>query len=284
MRQVGYRKSAKVADTGRTPTKNIWDHIPWSAIQDGEREGWVFWDDFINMPDLAAADAKDTLYATFATASTTIEQAAAGGSVATSEAEYGELVMTLAAADNDEAYLVTGGNKGNMVSFELQGTQVPHTIAFEARIRVSTLLGSAFVGFCEEGLAVADGLFDDSGVFTNKDYLGFSVVEATPTVIDFGYNKESGTDVKIITGLHTLVADTYVKLGFLYSYKNPAARQIKIYLNGVRNATYTTKAQIDDATNFPGGEEMQLMAAVKNVTDIKNLTMDWWRAALVVNK
>lgn len=276
MRAAGYRPSAKVADTGRMWTKSIWDHIPWDQIQAGEREGWVFFDDFINMPDLAAADAKDTKYGTFMTASGTIKQGVAS--------EFGELVITLAAADNDEGYLVTGGDTGGLMQVIKQATDVPHTVAFEARVKSSTLLGSLFAGFCEEGLAAADGLFSDTGVFTDKDYLGFSQVEATPTLIDFGHNKESGTDVKVGTGIHTLVADTYVKLGFFYDYRHSNVQQIKVFVNGVINASYTTKTQIDDATNFPAGEEMVLMLAVKNVTDIKALTVDWWRAALVVNK
>lgn len=276
MRAVGYRPSAKVADTKRMWTKSIWDNIPWDQIDAGEREGSVFFDDFKNFPDMAAADAKDTIWATFMTASGTIKQGAAN--------EHGEAILTLAAADNDEGYMATGGDTGGMFKFIKQATDVPHLIAFETRIKTSTLLGSIFVGFAEEGLVAADGLFDDSGVFTDKDYLGFSAVEATPTKVDFGHNKESGTDVKVVTGALTLVADTYVKVGFLYHYKNSAAQQIKVYFDGVINASFTTKTQIDDATNFPAGEEMVLFAGVKNVTDIKNLTLDWVRAAMLVLK
>lgn len=276
MRAVGYRASAKVADTGRMWTKSIWDNIPWDQIEAGEREGAVFFDDFKNMPDMGAADAKDTIWATFVENTGTIKQGAAN--------EDGEVILTTPAGDNDQCYMATGGDTGGMFNFIKQATDVPHLIAFEARMQVSTLLGSAFVGFAEEGLVVTDGLFDDNGVFTDKDYVGFSVVEATPTVLDFGHNKESGTDVKIVTGIHTLVADTYVKVGCLYDYRHSNAQQIKVFLNGVVNASYTTKTQIDDATNFPAGEEMVLFLGVKNVTDIKNLTVDWVRAAMLVLK
>lgn len=274
MRAVGYRPSAKVADTTRMWTKSIWDNIPWDQIEAGEREGAVFFDDFKNLPDMAAADAKDTVWATFMTASGTIKQGAAS--------EHGEAVITLAAADNDEGYMATGGDTGGAYKFIKQATAVPHLIAFEARLKVSTLLGSAFFGFAEEGLVASAGLFSATGVFTDKDYLGFSQVEATPTLLDFGHNKESGTDVKVVTGIHTLVADTYVKVGGLYDYRHAGAQQIKVFLNGVVNASYTTKTQIDDATNFPAGEEMVLFLGVKNVTDIKVLTVDWVRAAMLV--
>ena len=274
MRAVGYRPSAKVADTGRMWTKSIWDNIPWDQIEAGEREGSVFFDDFKNFPDMGEADAKDTIWATFMTASGTIKQGA--------DSEHGEVEMTLAAADNDEGYMATGGDTGGMFKFIKQATAVPHLIALEVRLKVSTLLGSAFVGFAEQGLVAADGLFSDTGVFTNKDYVGFSVVEATPTKLDFGHNKENGTDVKVVTGIHTLVADTYVKVGALYDYRHSNAQQVKVFKDGVINAAFTTKTQIDDATNFPAGEEMVLFLGVKNVTDIKVLTVDWVRAAMVV--
>lgn len=276
MRPVGYRASPYVADTGREPTKAIWDNIPWSSIEDGQREGSVLFDDFINFPNTAAADTATGEYTTFMTASGTIAQGA--------DSEFGEAVMTLAAADNDEGYLGTGGNTGGLANFALLATRIPHTIAFECRVKTSTLLGSAFVGFSEEANVAADGLLDDDGTMLDQDFLGFYMLEATPTVWNAGYNKASGADPTTnITGVHTQVADEYVKLGLIYNYLNRQDRQIKWYVNGVKQGTYVTKAQIDDATNFPGGQEMSLIAAVKNITDIKVMTLDWWKFAQVVN-
>jgi hypothetical protein len=256
-------------------TKALWDHIPWDQIQAGEREGWTFFDDFTNMPALSV-DADLHKYAAYIDTGATILQGA--------DSEYGELVLTVDADDNQEASIQTGGNTGGLAKFILQATAVPHTIAFEARVKVSTIVGSAFVGFAEEGCAATDGLLSDTGTIPDKDCLGFFLPEADPDGWDFVYNKSGGADPTTkIADIHTAVAGAYVKFGCLYRYQNAASKQIKVFKNGVVNATYVTKANIDDATNFPGGEEMALYAVVKNVTDIKNMTMDWWRAALVVN-
>lgn len=276
MRACGYKPSAHVADTSRMWTKSIWGGIPFDQIQAGEREGWVLFDDFINMPDLAVDDAKDTIYGSFGTASGSIAQG--------TSSEYGELVMTTAAADNDEMSIITGGNVGGLAKFINPATSVPHTIAFECRIKVSTLVGSAYVGFVEEATASAAGFLSATGTIPDKDCVGFFLPEADPADWDFVYNKSGGADpTTSIASVHTAVADTYVKFGLLYNYLNPNNKQIKVFKNGVINSSYVTRTNIQDSTNFPAGEELALTAIVKNVTDIKSFTMDWWRAALVVN-
>ncbi|MEE9597968.1 MAG: hypothetical protein V3V96_14440 [Acidiferrobacterales bacterium] len=256
-------------------TKSLWDEIPWDQIQAGEREGWVFHDDFINMPNLSV-DADLHKYAAFIDTNATITQGVAN--------EFGEVVLLSDAGENIGANLTTGGQTGGLSKFILQATAVPHTIAFEARMKTSTLVGSVYIGFSEEGLGTTEGILSNTGTLSDKNHIGFLVPEADPDGLDFVYNKESGAaPTTMIADIHTMVADEYVKVGFIYNYKNAAAKQIKVYKNGVRNATFVTKALIDNTTNFPGGEEMGLAMAFKNVTDIKNFTVDWWRAALVVN-
>lgn len=275
MRACGYKPSEKVADTGRMWTKSIWDNIPWDQIACGEREGWVFFDDFKNVPVLSTS-ADTGIYACYADSSCTIAQGAAN--------EYGELVFTLTAQDNDEASIQTGGQTGGLADFILQATGIPHTLAFECRLKVSTIVGSAFVGFAQEGCAASSGLIDDSGTIPDKACIGFFLPEADPDGWDFVYNKSGGADPTTkIADIHTEATATYVKFGLIYNYKNSVSKQIKVYKNGVLNGTFVTKANIDDATNFPGDDELGLYAVVKNVTDIKTMTMDWWRAALLVN-
>jgi hypothetical protein len=259
-------------------TKALWDEIPWDQINAGEREGWTFFDDFINLAE--------TNEDTSATGKYAVMQDTGGTNTfgQTAGSEYGELAMVLSGTDNEENWIGTGGNTGGLANFILQATSVPHTIAFEARIKKSAIAtGSVFVGFAEEGLVAADGLISDAEVIADVDYLGF--MGEGFTTVDWAYNKASGTDVVTITDAHTFVADAYVKLGFKYDYKNSAARQIKCYVNGVLQSTFITKTNIDDATNFPGGEEMALLFGGKvGATAVAHtLTMDWWRAALLVN-
>lgn len=281
MRACGYRPSEKVADTGRMWTKSIWDNIPWDQINAGEREGWTFFDDFINMPALSELDVDYAKYAVYQDTggTNTLGQGP--------DSEYGELAIVLSGTDNEEGWIQTGGNLGGMGNFMLQSAGVPHTLAFECRAKKSAIAtGSMFVGFAQQGLAAADAMYDNSGTIADVDYLGFHTPEADPDGVDWAYNKASGgTDQIIIPNADTIVANIYAKWGFIYNYKNAAARQIKCYIDGVLQSTFITKALIDDTTEFPGGEEMGLLfgGKVGSSATAHTMTMDWWRAALVVN-
>ena len=275
MRAVKYQPSNKVKDTSRMWTKSLWDVIPWEQIQSGQEEGWVFFDDFINMPALTEVNADLHGYAVYQDTGGTNTLGQGPGS------EFGELEIVLSGTDNEEAWISTGGNLGGMANFALQATRVPHTMAFEARFKKSAIAtGSMYCGFAQEGLAAADGLLSDTEVIANVDYLGFMTDGFTHA--DWAYNKANGTDVVKVNNAHLWVADTYVKMGMIYHYINPLSQQIKLYINGVINATFITKTNIDDATNFPGGEEMALLFGGKvGATGVAHtMTMDWWRAAM----
>lgn len=277
MRAVGHKPSAKVADTGRMWTKSIWDRIPWDQIQAGEREGAVFFDDFLRMPAFAALDADLHLYATYSDTGNTIQQAA--------DSEFGVLEMkTDATGGDDDVIITTGGNVGGMVKFIKRATDVPHLIAFECRVNKSSITtGAMFVGFAEEGLASSSGLIQTDNAMENKDFLGFHMAGANADM-DVLYNKESGADpTTVITTADTIVADTYVKWGLLYDYRSSNAQQVAVYIDGVVQATYITKANIDVTADFPAGEEMALYFAGKNTSAAANtFRMDWWKWGMLV--
>lgn len=275
MRAVGNKPNTYEEDTGRMPTKALWDEIPWTSIEDGEHEGHVFWDDFTNMPAMTTGDLADTLYAAFGgSLGTTIQQAA--------DDEHGVLAIVTDAGDEDEGSIQTGGNTGGSYEFVKLATAVPHTIAFEARVKKSLITsGCMFVGMGGEGMAANSMMVDATGAMINDDWIGFHVVSLA--TLTFSY-KALNQDVQdLIATADTLVADTYVKVGFKYDYKNSNAKQIKVYVNGVILGTYVTKALIDAAT-FPSDVEMALTFGAKNITAVAGTySMDWWKAALVVN-
>jgi len=77
----------------------------------------------------------------------------------------------------------------------------------------------------------------------------------------------------------TLVADTFIKLGFVYDPAAEPTKRIKVYVDGVEQSTYVTATDIATAT-FPDGEEMAPMAYVSAASASDGiLTMDWWRIA-----
>lgn len=278
MRAVGYKPSAKVADTGRMWTKSIWDEIPWDQIKAGQREGVAFFDEFKNFPALGAVDADLHEYACYSDAGSTFQQ---------TTSEYGEVALVLDTTDNDEGWIQTGGNTGALAKFIKMATGVPHTIAFEARIKKSSItVGGMFVGFGDPGLAAVDTMVDTAHAtddMSDNNYIGFIVPGGDPNGLDFFYQADGQTGQTKIADLHTIVADAYVKVGLLYHYKNAAAKQIKVYKNGVVNGTFVTKADVD-AVTFPESDDLALLFGGKNTSGATNtFTMDWWRMALVVN-
>lgn len=270
MRASGYRPSVRSSDTSRTSTKAIWDRIPWDQIQAGQREGWVFWDDFINMPNLSA-DADLHKYAAYIDVGATIKQSSAS--------EHGELEITTPATDNFEAWIQTGGNTGGLAKFIAPATGKPHLVAIEFRLKLSSIATvDSFVGFGAPGLAAADTITDADGL-ANKDFLGFQI---TNSGLDFTWKKLGSTQQVIVSNADLLVANTFVKAGLIYDYRNRGTQLIEVYNDGVLNGGFGTKTQIEDAT-FPDSKIMAILMGVKNAAaGSRILNIDWVKAALVV--
>jgi hypothetical protein len=259
-------------------TPALWQGIPWDEIQAGTRDGWVFFDDFINMPALGEADAADTKYASYGDGGTTIQQAA--------DFKSGAVAITLDGGDNDEGSIQTGGNTGGFAEFIRHATGAPHIIAMEARVKKSVITaGTAmFVGLADPGSAAADLMVDDTGAMKDANWLGFHATQLLSTTdMTFSYRANGQAVQDLISDVHTLVADTFVKVGFLYDYRNAALRQISAWVDGVIQSTYVTKTLMDAAT-FPGtaNDEMApILGAKSHIAVAQTLSADWWRIAVV---
>ena len=206
---------------------------------------------------------------------------AVGGTNETTVVPADELggVVTIGAtgADKDEGYMTSGNNEGGFCKIY---STTPKELWYEARIKVSSILDQAgFVGLSEEGLAGADTLTDDDGDLGNFDFLGFHFDNAGPATVDFVYRKAGSAAVVMIAGADTLVAGTWVKLGFQYDGK-----YLKCYVDGVLveiDSTVTGyKAQdgmkIADATNFPDGEILAALFGIKDGAGAaKTMPIDW---------
>jgi hypothetical protein len=148
-------------------------------------------------------------------------------------------------------------------------------LVFEARVRMSDLVGNRFIGLGEEAFA-ADSAITDAGALVDKDWIGFFALEGAPTILKFGYKKSGQTvQVPIASGLQTLAVDTWYKMGFIYDPLAPTSERIKVFVDNVENITKVTGTNIAAAT-FPDGEEMSPVFGVKNVTDIMLMDIDWW--------
>ena len=233
-----------------------------------------FFDDFLNYGVMAAGYAASAGgYAHYIDTGDTI------ASIATEN--KGVIKFLTDTTDNDECWLSSGGNTGTMgVISDTVGSDLK--LWFECRIRL-TQIGNTydmFVGLAEEGLAAADTV-TDAGAMADKDFLGFNVLEADGDAINVAYKKEGQTVQTAIAGIKVPVAATWYKLGFVYDPSAASAKRISFYVDGVENGTYITGTNIAAAT-FPDGEELALLAGVKNGGGAaSSFDMDWWAFAQV---
>jgi hypothetical protein len=255
-------------DTG--PSRLLWKDCPWEDIGHSVR-GVKLFDDFANFPQLPTAGIANQ-YATFWDTGGTIQQGATDA--------FGRAVMTVDADDNQAAEIQTGGGTGNCANFIDPATgTAPHNIWFECRFELSALVGNCFFGLMEAFTPAGDHI-TDAGALADKGLVGFSTLEATPTILNFTYKKAGQTVQVPITTFHTMVADTAVTVGFHYLVGSPTAKKIMAFKNGLQQATGITKANIEAAT-FADNVPTALTAAIKNVTDITSATLHWWKFAMV---
>jgi hypothetical protein len=270
-------QNLEFVDTG--PSRRLWAECPWDDIG-GTVRGAKFFDDFENTPTLSTS-AVTGKYASFADAGCTITQLA--------DKSFGEIQLLLDGnTDEDDCIIQSGGNTGGMARFLDPTIATPHDVWFEARFKVSNITagsGTVFCGLMSEGAAAANGVVTTADILANEDLIGFAILNAAPSVLQFTYKRIGQTAVVPIATVHTMVADTYVNVGFHYRYAaNPVARKICVLKNNVLNPVGVTKANIE-AVGFPDSNALALtLGSTTSVSVVaKNITMDWWKVATVEN-
>lgn len=189
----------------------------------------------------------------------------------------GAIAITAAATDNNESWLTPGDTKSVMgIISSTAGDD--KLLAAEFRFKISTLVEEGFfLGLSEEGLAAANTLIDDTGALASKDMIGFHApAHASVSTCSFVWRKAGQAMVTLISGLKTMVADTYYNMGFVYDPKADASKRIIVYLDNVEQTTYGTATQLAAAT-FPLGEELNVLMGQKVGAAAANvLTIDSW--------
>lgn len=184
-------------------------------------------------------------------------------------------------ADNDEGSITTGGNSGAfaMIS-DTAGDK--RKVIFECRIKKASIADNAaafFVGLAEENLAAADTLIDDTGEVASKDLIGFQVLHADGELVNSIYRKAAQAKQTVKASVATMVADTYMRLGFIYQPNAVAAEQIAFFVDGIEQPDYVTGTNIAAAT-FPDAEELAMLWATKvGAAAESKLQLDWWACA-----
>lgn len=196
-----------------------------------------------------------------------------GGSVAGVATNGGVVRLSVDADDDQECWLQYGSSGGTLCALSETAGSNKMTI-FEARWKVSTVVGSLFVGLTEEAFA-ANSAISDAGAISDKDVIGFFVTEGAATSLTFMYKKAGQTAQTVLTWGTAIAADTWYKTGFIYNPNAPASQRITAYINNTEQTTYVTATAMAAAT-FPDAQSLTFSGGTKNVTDIKTMDFDWW--------
>jgi hypothetical protein len=164
-------------------------------------------------------------------------------------------------------------------------------LGFECRLSVSAITAdkwSWFVGLAlggTAGAAITDKLFADStgAVYGTTSLIGFQKLYAETSAVDgmfqlTGQTKQDGATKPKLDTLHTLVASTYVKLGFRY---RAATSTLHWFVDGVEaKGAMVTAAEIAAAT-FPDTAFLTPTIGLKDVAGDAAITinLDWWMTA-----
>jgi hypothetical protein len=178
--------------------------------------------------------------------------------------------------------LATGGVDNNETYFQLgSATSAPFVIGGAAGIangypvyfgiRVKALQhteNGVFVGLAEEGAAAGDFLANDSGVITDKDFVGFNMLTATPAAWNITWRK-NGQAVQTTTAVAVNADDWHI-----FEFYYDGATTVTFWVDGTAHATVATTT----AATFPGAEEMSPILAIKTGAGAaKHIQVDWLR-------
>lgn len=191
--------------------------------------------------------------------------------------------------DNDQNTLQWGGHEltpfGSFPFAVIPG--MSKDLAFECRLKVNTISDS--IGDIFIGLAGAAGVAPSAAnvpitatadtLATTLSLLGFHKLSGDGDKVDFAYERASGTTA-YKTDVATLVADTYIKLGFRYSGKT---KTVSLFVNGTEVSASRVAASVTAATPWPNDFMAPIIATMQvDGTTAMTPTVDWYACAQYV--
>lgn len=253
--------------TGIGPSPAIWDKLTSRTISGDGSRAIIVGDDFDSFGGSVATNVGTYSggYKSFEDTSCTLLQRAD---------KKGVIRASLAATDNLEVNFQSGYSAGNMgvIPASNQGYN-----AFEARIAVGQIGNNfnVFTGVSEEGLAVTDGFFSDADALPDKDFIGFWALAAAGATLKYGY-KKAGQTAQTLGTAATLVADTFVNIGWAFDREAKSANRLTYFVNGTPLATSVSAASAALAT-FPLDQFFSFYFNLKNGSAAtKYAECDWW--------
>lgn len=256
------------ADTGRAPSRGIWNDCPILSIIEGTIAGMFFHDDFekgglITSPTTSAA-LVGLPYSGFGDTGSTITYADELG---------GAIKLLSDGTDNDATQLFS-------LSHCFQAGLTKGPMWFEGRIKLSNITSTGlgfFLGLADSTAKTSAVCLTDSAcALADLNLVGFHMLDTDVGSVKPCYKSDGVTAVDIETVASAIAASTYVKLGF----RKDRNGLMTFFIN---NVPLGTPFQVlnDLGTGFPGDVMLApcLSLGVGAVTGSQTIIMDWWRCA-----
>lgn len=265
-------------DTARGPSPAIWGDLGKWQADNNRGHSILLFNDFVDAPVMASATNQGGFY-TYQDTSCTVQPPAEVPDLgsAANKAELGTLAIAQDGTDNDECHVQLASSTAQLFRIG-NGSGNTAKVAFEARVRVNTIADTISTFFVGMGTgAVADGYIVDAGtLITTKGFIGFQRFEDDGDKMDSIYQAATQTQQSVEANVATLVADTYIKLGFLYDPTQvDPDKKLKFFVDGVEAACTVSTTNIDAAT-FPEDEALIPMILSKAAAGTAStITADW---------
>jgi len=244
MGQYASYQHTAAADTSALPSAALWKKL--DALSERKGRTYGIWIDFVDVPMVPTITAEIGALGfggkLFGDANGTITQVTdeVGG------------VWALANATDNEACIIGA----ETMPFEVASDR--GLIAFEARVKCVTVgntESNVFIGLCEDITYSETVPLTAAGALSDNNMIGFHRKEADGNVFDFSYKANGITAVDLVEDAHTIVADEFVKLGWIFD--PDISTTVECYVNGQKIAHSATTPTVGTAgTDMPNDAQL----------------------------
>lgn len=265
---------ARAVDT-RRPSRAVWENCPWYELAGGLKDGFAYFDDLLGNCVQAAnvAAASTTLSDPFAAFTNATAGATVASDVHPTDATGAVVLNSTTAQEGVHLGIHTAKN----TTGPIESPSVTNRIWFEARVKPSSITNTElgfFVGLMKYGREITLGtMATGGGAVAAVDHIGFiKMTASTPAVVQTSVGDGTSTIVNATPTGSTLVAATYVDLGFYWD-----GNVGTFFINGVPDSkTLTTTS-----TQFPTVDNLCLMIGMMAgaAGTAQTLSIDWVKYA-----
>ena len=256
--------------TGRGASPLVWGDCPVQDFQDDPTRGYLFYDDFHNLPPsgskytILEADDKASL------------------SILPTDVQ-GILRMAITGDDNEECNFQYGVSGESVQGIFNTPANDARRMWFEARFRTSSIannVNALFLGMAAEGSCAANAQSDNNGTLwdsddsgtTDKAHFCFRTLQADGDGLDIEYGTAGAISVVHKNLAQVLVANTWYKV----AWKQDEDGLVQCFIDNVKSGSVLDVS----ATSVPDGEELAFVAGCKVGGDAAlNVDIDWVRFA-----